>query len=144
MAPSSCRLDFKGTQTAVGGFGEAKARRSFSLDFKGPPTTVGCGESETHRIVVNIAAPPLAEHIDRLEFNSIDRVAIAAAYWRRKSPGRKRGRPGGTTAPCHGRPYEGWRMSKVQPPNYRWGDYRWLVRFGLTGAGQRETTQSRR
>jgi len=41
-------------------------------------------------------------------------VAIAVAYWRRRTPGRKRGRPGGTTAPCHGRPYEGWKMSKVQ------------------------------
>jgi len=37
-------------------------------------------------------------------------VPIAVAYWRRRSSGRKRGRPGGTTAPCHGRPYEGWKM----------------------------------
>jgi len=45
---------------------------------------------------------PIAERIDRLEFISMTGVAIAVAYWRR-SPGRKRGRPGGTTAPCHGR-----------------------------------------
>ena len=51
---------------------------------------------------------PLAEHIERLEFNSMTRVAIAVAYWRRRSPGRKRGRPE------NGRPYEGWKMSKVQ------------------------------
>jgi len=51
---------------------------------------------------------PLAEHIDRLEFNSITGVAIVVAYWRRRSPGRKRGRPE------NGRPYEGWKMSKVQ------------------------------
>jgi len=59
---------------------------------------------------------PLAQQIDRLEFNSITGVAIAVAYWRRRSPGRKRGRPGGTTAPCHGGPYEDWKMSKVQCP----------------------------
>jgi len=32
-------------------------------------------------------------------------VAIAVAYWGRRSPGRKRGRPE------NGRPYEGWKMS---------------------------------
>jgi len=37
-------------------------------------------------------------------------VAIAVAYWRRRSPGRKRGRPE------NGRPYEGWKMSQVQCP----------------------------
>ena len=51
---------------------------------------------------------PLAEHIDRLEFNSMTGVAIAVAYWRRRSPSRKQGRPE------NGRPYEGWKMSKVQ------------------------------
>ena len=55
-----------------------------------------------------VAVRPLAERIDRPEFNSMTRVAIAAACWRRKSPGRKRGRPE------NGRPYEGWKMSKVQ------------------------------
>ena len=51
---------------------------------------------------------PIAERIDRLEFISMTGVAIAVAYWRRRSPGRKRGRPE------NGRPYEGWKMSKVQ------------------------------
>ena len=50
---------------------------------------------------------PLAEHIERLEFNSMTGVAIALAYWRRRSPGRKRGRRE------NGRPYEGWKVSKV-------------------------------
>ena len=45
-----------------------------------------------------------------LEFNSRRGVAIPVAYWRRRSPGRKRGRPE------NGRPYEGWKMSKVQSP----------------------------
>jgi len=35
-------------------------------------------------------------------------VAIAIAYWRRRSPGRNLGRPE------NGRPYEGWKMSKLQ------------------------------
>ena len=68
----------------------------------------GLGESETHRSSLDVSVRPLAEHIDRLEFNSITEVAIAVACWRRRSPGRKRGRPE------NGRPYEGWKMSNVQ------------------------------
>jgi len=34
-------------------------------------------------------------------------AAIGIAYWRRRSPGRKRGRPE------NGRPYEGWKMNEV-------------------------------
>ena len=63
-----------------------------------------------------VAVRPLAEHIDRLEFKlnnwSRDCGRLVGAEDRRA---RKRGRPGGTTAPCHGRPYKGWKMSKVQP-----------------------------
>ena len=35
-----------------------------------------------------VAVRPLAEHIDRLEFNSMTGVAIAVAYWRRRWAGR--------------------------------------------------------
>ena len=66
------------------------------------------GKAAPFRIAGGVAVRPLAEHIDRLEFNSITGVAIAVAYWRRRSQGRKRGRPE------NGRPYEGWKMSKVQ------------------------------
>src|SRR5215510_458595 len=77
------------------------------------------GRAEPFRTAGGVAVRPLAEHIDRLEFNSITGVAIAVAYWRRSSPGRKRGRPGGTTAPCHGRPYEGWKMSATRTVVFR-------------------------
>src|SRR5215471_6025355 len=98
----ACSLRFISTKTycspgarlsatrTVGGV--APERGGVAVPGKAEPfSTAGC-----------VAVRPLAEHIDRLEFNSITGVAIAVAYWRR-SPGRKRGRPE------NGRPYEGWR-----------------------------------
>jgi len=70
----------------------------------------GHGKAQPFRTAGGVAVRPLAEHVDLLEFNSITGVAIAVAHWRRRSPGRKRGRPE------NGRPYEGWKMSKVQGP----------------------------
>src|SRR5262249_28600013 len=43
------------------------------------------GKAEPFRIAGCVAVRPLAEHIDGLEFNSITGVAIAVAYWRRRS-----------------------------------------------------------
>ena len=83
-----------------------KDRATVILPLRGK----GVGKAEPFRRVGGVALRPLAEHIDRLEFNSMTGVAIAVPYSRRRSPGRKRGRPE------NGRPYEGWKMSKVQCP----------------------------
>jgi len=58
-------------------------------------------------------------------------VAIAVVYWRRRSPGRKRGRPE------NGRPYEGWKMSKLQWP-FKAGEA-----AGMHGSSRSATTESR-
>src|SRR5262249_20643110 len=91
-----------------------------------PPGSLESGQSERRSCV------SLSRAYERLEFNPVTGVAIAVAYWRRRSPGRKRGRPGGTTAPCHGRPYEGWKMSKVRRP-LRSPCGLWRVREGRFG-----------